>query len=455
MRKYYASSISENIAETPEGYLVCKNVAISRTGKQIYYGYELGEDYEHDRQYPVFRTDREVFSEKAIASFEGKPVCNEHPDVDVTSENATHYTKGVTTNVRRGVAEDSDKLFADLVIYDQKLIEEIKNGKREISCGYDCLTITGEDNKLYQSSIRGNHVAIVESGRAGSAVCINDQQPKKQLFKRKEITMAKKSKKFWSNLFSTMKDADPEAVAEIVEEVIKQDEEPTNDNETATNDNECATHDNTNEISEILAAVTALTDQVKTLSDEVSSIKSDNSTNTDNDPLEQLEAELVEAVAEGGNNESDNSVDPAYIDEEPTNDEDTTDEDTTNDEDPIADNDLEDSDIIATDEDTTNDNEPTTSTADRVAVLREVRKMKPIIAKMKDKKAKKAMTDSLIRLAKPYIGGKKSNSYKKMSDAKRNNMSARQKAINDEKTINKSLQNAYNKRNPHINKESR
>lgn len=447
MRKYYASSISENIAETPEGYLVCKNVPISRIGKQIYYGYELGDEYDSDRQYAVFRTEDEVFSEKAMASFEGKPVCNEHPDGDVTSENATYYTKGVTTNVRRGLNDDTDKLFADLVIYDQNLIDQIKNGKREISCGYDCVTANGEDNKLYQSTIRGNHVAVVDAGRAGDEVCIKDQKPKKQLFKRKEDTMAKKNgrrdKNFWSKFFTSMKDADPNEVAEMVVE-LSQDEEPVVDNETTNTDNETTAQDNTGEIAEVLAAVKSLTDQVQTLSDEVASIKTDNTTANDNDPLEQLEQELTEVVSDDETNEADNSVDPALIDE-----------DVIGDEDIVSDNDVEDEDIIATDEETNCDNDPTVSTADAKAVLREIRKMKPIIAGMKDKKAKKAMTDSLVRLARPYTKNKGSNSYKRMSDAKKNNLSTRQRAIKDEATIYKNTQKLYNQVNPHIKKESK
>ena len=42
MLAYYGSVISENITETPEGFLICKNVPIARTGTQEYLPCEIG-----------------------------------------------------------------------------------------------------------------------------------------------------------------------------------------------------------------------------------------------------------------------------------------------------------------------------------------------------------------------------------------------------------------------------
>ena len=39
---YFGSRISENIAETPEGFLVCRSVPIARTGVQTYLPEEIG-----------------------------------------------------------------------------------------------------------------------------------------------------------------------------------------------------------------------------------------------------------------------------------------------------------------------------------------------------------------------------------------------------------------------------
>ena len=89
-RAYYGSRISAHLIETPEGYLVCKNVPIARTGVQDYRGSEFGAD-EPEQLYHVTRPQNEVFSPAAVASFEGKPVVDEHPDEDVTPDNYNRY----------------------------------------------------------------------------------------------------------------------------------------------------------------------------------------------------------------------------------------------------------------------------------------------------------------------------------------------------------------------------
>lgn len=42
MLAYYGYTISPNQIETGEGFLICKNVPIARTGTQDYLGSELG-----------------------------------------------------------------------------------------------------------------------------------------------------------------------------------------------------------------------------------------------------------------------------------------------------------------------------------------------------------------------------------------------------------------------------
>lgn len=42
MIQYYGYTISPNQIETGEGFLICRNVPISRTGDQEYMGWEIG-----------------------------------------------------------------------------------------------------------------------------------------------------------------------------------------------------------------------------------------------------------------------------------------------------------------------------------------------------------------------------------------------------------------------------
>lgn len=172
-KAYFGSRISDHILKTPEGFLICKDVPIARTGTQQYRGCEFGGPVA-DGIYNVQRPEAEVFDRAAVASFEGKPVCDEHPEEDVTPDNYGRYMKGVCRDVRRGDGDLSNCLVADLVIYDADLINKIEAGKREISCGYDCLWNPTSDSSYDQMEIRGNHVAVVDKGRAGHKVAIRD-----------------------------------------------------------------------------------------------------------------------------------------------------------------------------------------------------------------------------------------------------------------------------------------
>lgn len=172
-KAYFGSRISDHILKTPEGFLICKDVPIARTGTQQYRGCEFGGPVA-DGIYNVQRPEAEVFDRAAVASFEGKPVCDEHPEEDVTPDNYGRYMKGVCRDVRRGDGDLSNCLVADLVIYDADLIGKIEAGKREISCGYDCLWNPTSDSSYDQLKIRGNHVAVVDRGRAGHKVAIRD-----------------------------------------------------------------------------------------------------------------------------------------------------------------------------------------------------------------------------------------------------------------------------------------
>ena len=172
-KAYFGSRISDHIIKTPEGFLICKDVPIARTGTQQYRGCEFGGPVA-DGIYNVQRPEAEVFDRAAVASFEGKPVCDEHPEEDVTPDNYGRYIKGVCRDVRRGDGDLSNCLVADLVIYDADLINKIEAGKREISCGYDCLWNPTSDSSYDQLEIRGNHVAVVDRGRAGHKVAIRD-----------------------------------------------------------------------------------------------------------------------------------------------------------------------------------------------------------------------------------------------------------------------------------------
>lgn len=170
MLAYYGTEISEHMTDTPEGYLVCRDVPIARTGDMVYRAGELELEGDPDRLVTVRREEAEVFSPAAIASFEGKDVTAGHPAEMVGPENHAAYTKGHVQNVRRA----GELLVADLLIKDAALISDIRNNiVREVSCGYHCQYVP-DGSGYRQAHIRGNHVAVVPHGRAGRAVAIKD-----------------------------------------------------------------------------------------------------------------------------------------------------------------------------------------------------------------------------------------------------------------------------------------
>lgn len=165
---------------TPERFLLCKDVPIARTGFQLYGGSETPVPAGPNGITKIWRREKEVFRAETIASFQGKPVVNDHPDEDVDLTNWRELTMGIVINPRRGTGENDDVLIADLLITDAGAIQLILDGKKEeVSCGYQATYRAYEDElgEGEQVNILGNHVALVERGRCGPRCSIGDSTP--------------------------------------------------------------------------------------------------------------------------------------------------------------------------------------------------------------------------------------------------------------------------------------
>ena len=211
MLAYYGTKISPHMTDTPEGYLVCHDVPIARTGDMVYRAGELGLEGDPDRPVTVRRYAEDVFDPAAVASFEGKDVTAGHPAESVSPANHAAYSKGHVQNVRR----EGEKLVADLLVKDAALISDIKNNViREVSCGYLC-SYEPEGDHYRQGNIRGNHVAVVPRGRAGREVAIKDQAAQEAEKGRKHMS------EFWKNFLTAFgmaaKDASPEDLGTMVD----------------------------------------------------------------------------------------------------------------------------------------------------------------------------------------------------------------------------------------------
>lgn len=193
--------------------MICHDVPIARTGPQEYRARELQLDGDPERIITVNRHPEDVFEDATLASFEGKPITEDHPPENVGPENYAAYTKGHVQNVRR----QGDYIVADLYINDAQLADEVKNGlKREVSCGYLCNYVP--DGESYrQTAIRGNHVAVVPKGRAGREVAIKDAATQAEKGLKQ---MKKETKEALYRFFGlAANDAAPEELEQLTKDV--------------------------------------------------------------------------------------------------------------------------------------------------------------------------------------------------------------------------------------------
>lgn len=165
---------------TADGYMVVRAKA-ARTGVYQYTGREVDPTNAHglrdEASVNVLRDEGTVFDKKAVHSFIGKPITNDHPSVAVSADNWRDHARGVVM----GAVRDGEHLSFDLLLTDAGAISDVEGGKRELSNGYgaelefgDFQAADGTKCPVRQASIRGNHVALVDRGRAGPECAIAD-----------------------------------------------------------------------------------------------------------------------------------------------------------------------------------------------------------------------------------------------------------------------------------------
>lgn len=166
---------------TADGYLAVRARA-ARTGVYQYTGREIDPRNEHGLRdqavVNVLRDEATVFDRAAIQSFIGKPITDDHPTQPVTKDNWRQHARGTVM----GALRDGEYVAFDLLLTDAGTIAKVEDGKRELSNGYgaelefgDFAAADGTKCQARQSKITGgNHVALVDRGRAGPDCRIND-----------------------------------------------------------------------------------------------------------------------------------------------------------------------------------------------------------------------------------------------------------------------------------------
>ena len=155
------------------GYLVIKDNKIAKAGVFEYLGREISDSLPETEIYKVYRPWEEL--EKSAKDFEGMPLKYGHEWVQ--PEKRDIKIGAVSGEVKL----EEPYLIADIKIYDKDAIEEITNkGIVDLSPGYrahykqESGEYNGEKYEFKQQDIKYNHLAIVENGRSGKDVKIND-----------------------------------------------------------------------------------------------------------------------------------------------------------------------------------------------------------------------------------------------------------------------------------------
>ncbi len=150
---------------TPEGYIRAKAI-VTRAGVFTYANADGSVRKE-------LRLPDEVFHADAISSMRLIPVTNGHPNEKLV--NAQNFKKLAVGFTGDSVEQQGDYVLANLVITDADTVKMVQEqARRELSLGYtvDLEPENGEYNgeryDYKQTNIRYNHLALVDSARAGS-----------------------------------------------------------------------------------------------------------------------------------------------------------------------------------------------------------------------------------------------------------------------------------------------
>lgn len=194
-----------------DGRLHVERSHISKAAVNPYYGREipgweaLGLDA--DRIYRLYRDPVEL--ERAAHTFERLPILSEHIPVTVDTPRPELVIGAIGSNV----SFSAPYLDADLCFWDAKAIAGVETDTiKELSSAYRYVPVmeAGEaDGQKYDgrmTEIRGNHLALVEVGRAGADVVVADNNP----FKESAMRMTKLGKA----LFAALSAASPVLAAD-------------------------------------------------------------------------------------------------------------------------------------------------------------------------------------------------------------------------------------------------
>ena len=196
-----------------DGRLHVDRSHISKATVNPYYGREIP-GYEAlglqpDKVYRLLRDPVEL--ERGAATFARLPILSEHVPVTVDAPRPDLVVGAIGSEV----VFTPPYLDADLCVWDSTAIAGIETDKvRELSCAYRYVPVMepgefeGQPYDGRMTEIQGNHLALVEVGRAGADVVVADANP----FNFKETAM--KMSKLGKALFAALCAASPVLAAD-------------------------------------------------------------------------------------------------------------------------------------------------------------------------------------------------------------------------------------------------
>lgn len=186
-----------------DGRLHVARSHISKATVNPYYGREIpgyaALGLSADKIYKLFRDPIEL--ERGAETFARLPILSEHVPVTVNDPKPELVVGAIGSDI----IFDAPYLDADICIWDAPAIAGIETDKiKELSCAYRYVPIMeageyeGQPYDGRMTEIRGNHLALVEVGRAGSDVVVADHNP--FTFKESAMKMTKLGKALFAAL---------------------------------------------------------------------------------------------------------------------------------------------------------------------------------------------------------------------------------------------------------------
>lgn len=276
------------------GFLIIKDNPIAKAGVFDYLLSEIESDVKEadDEIVRVCRTFDEL--KKVKDSFANKPIKFTHLWVGDENKQADGAIGSIIT------ADDaSEMLKADLIIYNPDLIKAIESGEIvELSPAYTGSVektngrYNGEAYAYLQSIGCINHLAVVERGRSGSDLRINDELNEKSQQKHniKEETMAN---------FKELKEKLAKKIGTFIDEcaVKDEDEKKTADEELETSDEDAVENEENKEVADNDTEAMSDEDEVETADeDEVKTADEDSEEKTEDGEMDELLQKVSELI---------------------------------------------------------------------------------------------------------------------------------------------------------------